>query len=255
MGLFDKKSCDICGGKIGMLGNRKLDDGNCCKECAKQLSPFFSERRKSTVADIKAQLDYREKNKAAVAAFNPTRTLGIVTRVYLDEDKGKFAVSDSARFGTDNPDILDFSQVTGCNVEVQESSRELKQKGPDGKDVSYNPRRYSYSFSFYIVIHVNSPWFNEIKFLLTKSIEIESTEVRSSLSGSTGLGMRSNEYRQAEILGNEIKTALTQVRQGVRDNIAAANAPKTAQNCPLCGATCIPNEQGCCEFCGGAMLA
>ena len=27
MGLFDKKVCDICGEKIGLLGNRKLDDG------------------------------------------------------------------------------------------------------------------------------------------------------------------------------------------------------------------------------------
>ena len=25
MGLFDKKNCDICGEKIGLLGNRKLD--------------------------------------------------------------------------------------------------------------------------------------------------------------------------------------------------------------------------------------
>ena len=24
MGLFDKKICDVCGEKIGMLGNRKL---------------------------------------------------------------------------------------------------------------------------------------------------------------------------------------------------------------------------------------
>ena len=35
MGLFDKKICDICGEKIGLLGNRKLDDGNLCKDCAK----------------------------------------------------------------------------------------------------------------------------------------------------------------------------------------------------------------------------
>ena len=25
MGLFDKKYCDICGEKIGLLGNRKLE--------------------------------------------------------------------------------------------------------------------------------------------------------------------------------------------------------------------------------------
>ena len=54
MGLFDKKYCDICGEKIGLLGNRKLEDGNCCKNCARKLSPWFSERRHSTVDEIRA---------------------------------------------------------------------------------------------------------------------------------------------------------------------------------------------------------
>ena len=35
MGLFDKKYCDICGEKIGLLGNRKLENGNLCKNCAR----------------------------------------------------------------------------------------------------------------------------------------------------------------------------------------------------------------------------
>ena len=30
-------NCDICGEKIGLLGNRKLDDGNLCKDCAKKI--------------------------------------------------------------------------------------------------------------------------------------------------------------------------------------------------------------------------
>ena len=73
MGLFDKKICDICGEKIGLLGNRKLADGNLCKDCAKKLSPWFEERRHSTVEDIKRQLEYREKNKKAVMDFCITR--------------------------------------------------------------------------------------------------------------------------------------------------------------------------------------
>ena len=69
MGLFDKKNCDICGEKIGLLGNRKLDDGNLCKNCAKKLSPWFEERRHSTIEDIKRQLEYREQNKQKVENF------------------------------------------------------------------------------------------------------------------------------------------------------------------------------------------
>ena len=34
MGLFDRKYCSVCGEKIGLLGNRKLEDGNLCKSCA-----------------------------------------------------------------------------------------------------------------------------------------------------------------------------------------------------------------------------
>ena len=32
--LFEKKECSVCGGEIGLLGNRKLEDGNLCKNCA-----------------------------------------------------------------------------------------------------------------------------------------------------------------------------------------------------------------------------
>ena len=81
MGLFDKKYCDICGAKIGLLGNRKLEDGNLCKNCAAKLSPWFSDRRQSTVAEIGEQLSYREANREKVSAFRtpeiwkkPTRT-------------------------------------------------------------------------------------------------------------------------------------------------------------------------------------
>ena len=58
-GLFDKKVCDLCGGEIGLLGNRKLEDGNCCKQCAAKLSPWFSERRHSTLAEIRQQLNWQ----------------------------------------------------------------------------------------------------------------------------------------------------------------------------------------------------
>ena len=51
--VFEKKTCDICGGEIGLLGNRKLDDGNLCKDCAAKLSPWFSDRRRSSVNQIR----------------------------------------------------------------------------------------------------------------------------------------------------------------------------------------------------------
>ena len=61
MGLFDKKICDICGDKIGLLGNRKLEDGNMCKNCAKKMSPWLTGRKGYSVAEMKEHLQYREE--------------------------------------------------------------------------------------------------------------------------------------------------------------------------------------------------
>ena len=61
------------------------------------------------------------------------------------------------------------------------------------------------------------------------------------------------EYRQYEEMGQEIRDALLQVREQVRNEAAAAAAPKTAVTCPFCGATTTPDASGCCEFCGGAV--
>ena len=117
MGLFDKKYCDICGEKIGLLGNRKLEDGNLCKECAAKLSPWFSDRRQSTVAEIQEQLAYREANQARVSSFRTTRTLGERTKVLLH-------IVDVA--GVDGRDpIEDFDKI---NNELAEYSERLARR-------------------------------------------------------------------------------------------------------------------------------
>ncbi|HZK57628.1 MAG TPA: DUF4428 domain-containing protein [Clostridia bacterium] len=255
MAFFSKKKCDICDKKIGLLGNRKLEDGNLCKECAKKLSPFFSERRKSTVQDIKEQLAYREENREEVMKFNATRTLGRNTKVILDEDSQKFIVSSSRRWKEENPDVMDYSQVTGCNLRIDETQKERMQKDREGNEISYNPRRYVYSYDFWMTIHVNHPYFDEIKFLINNStISIEPPTGRVWIQGGSDMGQKSAEYRQCEEIAEEIKVALTQVRENIREDIAASKAPKTVQICPLCGATTTPDVQGRCEFCGGFVM-
>jgi aminopeptidase-like protein len=198
MGLFDKKNCDICGGKIGLLGNRKLEDGNMCKDCAAKLSPFTTDRRKTTLAEIKDHLAYREANKAEVAKFNVTRTFGDRTKVLIDEDAKKFIVTSSGRWQSENPDVMAFSQVTGCQTEIEEIRTELKTKDKDGKSISYNPPRYDIDYNFNLTIHVNSPFFNEINFQLNKNNVRERHSV---------------EFKEFERQANEIESALTQVRQ------------------------------------------
>jgi len=261
MGLFDKKFCSVCGEKIGLLGNRKLEDGNLCKNCAAKLSPWFSERRHSTVEDIKGQLAYREENKAAVAAFHTTRSLGKNTKVLLDEDNRKFMVARTGNYTNENPDVLDYSQVTGCDLDIEEDRDELTRKDSEGKSVSYNPPRYEYSYDFYVTIRVNHPYFDEIRFQLNSS-SVNTGD--RSMGGASGNGWRVNsatirigagvnDYYEYVNMGNEIREALTAARQEVRDEVVAANTPKTARICPGCGASTVGDANGCCEYCGSAL--
>lgn len=252
MGLFDKKYCDICGEKIGLFGNRKLQNGNLCKNCAAKLSPWFSERRQSTVEEIKEQLDYREENRNAVAAFHTTRALGDNTKVLLDEDAGKFMVTSARNLIEANPDVLDFSQVTGCRVDVDESRSELKRKDSEGNEVSYNPPRYEYSYDFFIIISVNHPYFDEMRFKLNSS-SVEINNVAGGPFAKPVYPRKSIDYLEYEKLGKEISDALTKIRSTVRENIAAANAPRASVKCPYCGAVVVPDSTGKCEFCGSVI--
>ena len=252
--LFDKKECAICGGEIGLLGNRKLEDGNMCKNCAAKLSPWFSDRRSSTVEEIKEQLEYREANREKVSAFRTTRTLGENTKILLDEDAGAFMVTSARNLEDANPDVLAFSDVTGCNLDIEERRIEMKRevKKQDGttEEVSYNPPRYTYEYDFYVVIYVRNPYFDEIRFKLNRS-----TVVVEPTQGKFG-GCRPEqdaEYIRYKETGEEIKGILLQIRQETRDVAAAAAAPKIAVTCPYCGATTTPDASGCCEFCGGAV--
>ncbi|MGN0355440.1 MAG: DUF4428 domain-containing protein [Muricoprocola sp.] len=164
--MFDKKVCDVCGNDIGLLGNRKLDDGNLCKECAKKLSPWFEERRHSTVEDIKKQLDYREANKEKVKAFRTTREFaGDSYHVYIDDTKGQFTVTTSLSV-ENNPDILDLSQVVSCRLNIEQDRSEEQYRDQEGHYQSYNPPRYNYSYDYSIKLAVQSPWFDDMDFKL-----------------------------------------------------------------------------------------
>lgn len=214
MGLFSKKYCDVCSSKIGLLGNRKLVDGNLCKDCAQKLSPFFSERKQSTVVDIIEQLSYREENWSAVSRFNVSRTLGFGTKILLDEEAKKMIVTSSRHWQKENPDVVDFSQITGCNVNIEEEQKELTHKDKDNNEVGYNPPRFLYSYIFHIVIHVNSPWFDEIRFRLNPSaIEIEPPAWGVWKRSGTEVASRSAKYRETEAHAKEI----VNVFQGIID--------------------------------------
>ena len=175
------------------MGNQKLEDGNLCKDCAKQLSPWFSDRRRSTVEDIKRQLAYREENWGRASQFRTTRSYGEDWKVLLDEEHRWFTVTRARDLADANPDILDYTALTGCRVDIDESRTEQKREGPDGKEVTYNPPRYEYSYDFEVIISVNNPYFDEMKFRLNNSsvyIEPQNTVQRPMMGQQGMMGQR-----------------------------------------------------------------
>ena len=170
MGLFDRKYCDICGEKIGLLGNRKLEDGNLCKDCAAKLSPHFSERRHATVAEIREQLDYRQANRLAVAKFRTSRSWGDTRNMLrIDDDGGVFAVTSTRDLIEENPDIVPLDAITDAVLDIDESRDEIRHRDPEGNMVPDNPPRYSYRYDFYVRIRVNHPYFDELSVRLNPS--------------------------------------------------------------------------------------
>ena len=193
MGLFEKKFCDVCGEKIGILGNRKLQDGNLCKDCAKKLSPWFDDRRHSTLEEIKSQLEMREENRRMVNSFRPSRVVRSDRHnLYIDEMQQMFAVSVNLD-KEDNPDIISLSLVTGCSMSVDEDRKEIYRTDQDGDEVSYNPPRYEYSYDYYIYIYLNHPYIDEMKLRLN-SMEISADDY--------------NRRQKAERAGQEMMSCL-----------------------------------------------
>ena len=266
MGLFEKKTCDVCGEKIRLLGSRKLEDGNLCKTCEGKLSPWFTGRRKATVEDIRAQLRDREANRERLGAFTPTRTLGEGNRLLLDDEKGEFVVCINGHDLSDNPDVLNLSQVTDCQVDVERSRTEETTRDSEGKTVSYDPPRFTYSYRFLLTIVLDHPWFDEIRFQVNRHTVKIQTGMPIETPGLIFSSLikrytpdvpdtdHSSEYQAAQALAEEMRRAL--LRLDVRE-AQAAPAPEDVISpvaCPDCTAVSLPDENGCCPYCGRKLV-
>ena len=274
MGLFDrfkKQDCEICGKEVGMFGYKKLEDGEICKDCIKLLSPWFDDRRHSTVEQIKAQIAYREENRTALDSFRPTVAYGERYTLRAELVNGiptRFVVAQTDDYKEENADIISFKDVTSFNIDVREDKRELKYRNSDGENVSYNPPRYEYSYDFDAQIHVNHPYFDDICFEINReTINLETVERRSAI----GLIFHNEfdptlypEYRQYRAACDELEELFQAGMQGLalkgyapvaqpvpQPEPEPAPAPAGPKFCPNCGA---PADGGkFCQSCGSRL--
>ena len=207
MGLFDrfkKQDCEICGKEVGMFGYKKLEDGEICKDCVKLLSPWFEDRRHATVAQIKEQIAYRERNAKELEGFTVSRVIGEAYKMYIEEVNGvpvRFFVTDASDYKAANPDIISFKDVMSCVTDIEVRDEEMKQRDAEGKMVSYNPPRYKQHHNFYINMQIrNNPYFDDIRFHVNRGV------VTLETIGGFGAGVASSFLRGAGVSNARFST-------------------------------------------------
>lgn len=128
----------------------------------------------------------------------------------LDEDAGLLIITSQSRWRDANPDIIEFSQVLGCDMDIDEQRTEIYRETKDGERESYNPPRYDLDYDFNLTIHVNTPYFTEINLRVNDS----TIDQRGSI-----------EYREAK--RGQPRSAMRWCSCAeTRDSVVAAKAPR-----------------------------
>ncbi|HZK28750.1 MAG TPA: hypothetical protein VFD19_00870, partial [Clostridia bacterium] len=94
-------------------------------------------------------------------------------------------------------------------------------------------------YNFYVLIDVSHPWVNQMRLQVNNS----------SIDG----GVYHPDYKEADRDANEIVNALIELRDGIMSEKKEMTRPKQRVTCPNCGATTMPDVNGCCEYCMGAI--
>lgn len=243
MGIFDRKNCDICGGKVGLLGGKKVKDGRLCSDCAKKQSPYLSSRKDFSVEEMRQHLQDRENNRELIQSLEPTRTIGASLKLYIDDARGLWFVTRSRRYQEDNPDVFAAGQILGARVDLEKGSKTVTLEpavpAKDGKPaVPAKTREVAY-YNFYLLIDVSHPWINQMR------LKINASQLEE--------GMTHPDYKEAERDANEMAAALTAMRDAAMAEKQESARPRQRVICPHCGASTMPDENGSCEYCMGAI--
>lgn len=185
---------------------------------------------------------------ASVSGANLATELCCQQQVYL-------ILMDVQTENRENGLILNYLQLTGSHLDIDEGRRELRRTDKDGKQVSYDPPRYEYSYNFDFTITVDTPYFDEMSFRLNPRPIILESEAPSVFSLVRSIDPSYNiEYRRYIQLADEMRAAVDQARAVSHAAPTAnrvQNIPTPAASvewiCPACGGS---NTGKFCEYCG-----
>ena len=105
--------------------------------------------------------------------------------------------------------ILNYSQLTGSHLDIDEGRRELRRTDKHGKQVSYYPPRSEYSYNFDFTITVDTPYFDEMSFRSNPRPIILESKAPSVFSLVRSIDPSYNiEYRRYIQLADEMRAAV-----------------------------------------------
>lgn len=227
--LFSKETCIVCGEDVGSLKRKRLSDGVICKDCARDLSPWFDAYKQSTTQQVQTQLRDRARAQESLrTGFTPTKVFGASDVIVVDERQRMLCVLAGAGRGNyrsveaicaRNPDVFSFDDVTDVSIDTFVSGHEVK-RTVDGQQVSYNPRRYTYPCNVTLKMSVDNPYVSSMSIRFNPStinIETEGERIRTRDIRSAGqatadfiLGKAADVRSQAEAWDdNSLQARLT----------------------------------------------
>ncbi len=119
MGLFDKKVCELCGAKAGLISRTKIQDGDyICGDCRKKMSSLTTGFSEMSLDDVKEQIRLKEENDRRYQTdFVNSRQFDIDARhpvMAVDDEHGEFVILTDK-----NPDIFSFDDIASYNVDLK----------------------------------------------------------------------------------------------------------------------------------------
>ena len=264
---FLTKVCSLCGANVFALGGYSLKDGCYCKQCKTNLSPFFTHQKALTVSDMRDQLEKRKANEQLWKKFVASKTIGSQPKLLIDENSCQFVLLTSKKVGSITPDVIQFSQLLDCSVEIIEEKTEVKYKDFNDNLKSFAPPYYAYSYDFFLNITVSIPYIQTIKVKINDDpIDNDQPHVIEKTGGLSQMfrdalgsarsfnGLTSNAtevqsssaYLRFERVANEMRDALWNGK-------TALQPKRTTPRCPWCDSLVIDNTSSICEHCGGQL--
>lgn len=264
-----QKFCLICGKPIGFFSKVKLSNGLCCQECLKARLPIKTPSPNLlSVNQLTQQIEYSKKNRETLMALSVSKIFGDATKIYIDEKKKSFFISNKSNYTIDNPFVFSFDDIVSCEFEITESKTEIRYKNSSNEIKSFNPPTYAHSYNFFIEMNLKNEYSSHVNIALNLRpidngqktiIDLSKGGLLDKLSDTFGKTrtyngntsnasevMSSLEYKKYFKMGESIEQFFGEAKKQILNSQklkkckwCGCSIEETVNNCPNC---CGPNN-------------